>query len=222
MKDKKSLIVNILHYKDIKYESINEYIKFISSDRKMRINNFKFEKDKVSSLLTGLFARCLISDYLGIPVSVLEFGKGEYGKPFLKNNTECHFSISHTDNYSVVAVDDLSVGVDIEIIVNKKLDIKEISNMFFSEKEKLILRRSDYSPNVFFEIWTAKESYIKMTGEGLSKPLDSFDFNNINKGYKIFTNQIEDASLSVCCRENIEKLNYIYWDVDEILKRIII
>lgn len=67
-----------------------------------------------------------------------------------------------------------------------------------------------------------KRVIYKNDWRGTSKPLNSFDFNNINKGYKIFTNQIEDASLSVCCRENIEKLNYIYWDVDEILKRIII
>ena len=46
----------------------------------------------------------------------------------------------------------------------------------FSEKEKYILENSADSDQMFFRIWTLKESFVKALGIGISYPLKSAEF----------------------------------------------
>lgn len=115
------------------------------------------------------------------------------GKPYFEGNP-VYFNISHSNNKVVAAIFKEPIGIDIEIIRENK---EKIAKRFFHEKEwsYLSLVSSENFPGEFTGIWTKKESYIKMTGEGLKRPLDSFNvlenlpsrcFREIDvfKGYK--------------------------------------
>ena len=87
----------------------------------------------------------------GIIMPEIEKTKG--GKPYFPSLSNIHFSLSHAKAYVLCAVSDSPVGIDIECgrEVSKKL-IKRVC----TEKEL-----SEFS---FFELWTLKESFVKLHG----------------------------------------------------------
>ena len=82
------------------------------------------------------------------------------------------FNVSHAGDYVVGVVSDCEVGCDIEKAVNAPLEIAE--RYFFSEEYEYIKSAAD-KDKAFFTLWTLKESYMKMTGRGMSLALDSFE-----------------------------------------------
>ena len=109
---------------------------------------------------------------------------GDHNKPLCPN---LNFNISHSKNLVICAVSLYEIGCDIESIdysASTEL-ITKISKRFFSENETALLEEIDSSQKdsrlyTFYRFWTIKESYVKMTGEGLTLPLDSFQVKFID------------------------------------------
>lgn len=102
---------------------------------------------------------------------------GKYGKPYLPQNLGISFNISHSGKWVVCALSNDEVGIDIEKI-SFDLDI-DVSKYFHKNESKIInsfLGKPKYYS--FYRFWTAKESYLKCTGRGLSQPLNSFYVHN--------------------------------------------
>jgi len=151
-----------------------DYLKrFVSSDKRARLERFHFFADAQRSLLGELLARVLICERAGLNNAQLVFGVNPYGKPVLENDRHIHFNVSHSGGYVVCAIDDVPVGVDVEGI-NK--DNTELAKRFFAPDEiDYIVQASTEEQMVrFCRIWTQKESCIKREGMGLSKSLSSF------------------------------------------------
>lgn len=109
------------------------------------------------------------------------------GKPYFEGNP-VYFNISHSFDKVVVAIFRDRVGVDIEIIRENK---EKIARRFFHEKEWEYLSKISIEnyPREFTKIWTKKESYIKMTGEGFKRPLNSF--NVLSNSSSVYFKEIE-------------------------------
>lgn len=110
---------------------------------------------------------------------------GEHGKPEVKN---LYFNLSHSDNMVICAVSDKTVGCDIERIQTAP---KRIAKRFFHENEIEYLERFDEhrKNEEFYRLWTIKESYLKMTGYGLTFPLKDFEVRIID-GIRIYKNHM--------------------------------
>lgn len=103
------------------------------------------------------------------------YGMGEYelakvpgGKPFFVNHPEIHFSISHSGEYWTCAFSKEEVGLDLQIEEHRHR-IEKISKRFFAPEEQEYLEKCNYAE--FYDVWAAKEAYLKYTGEGLAKGL---------------------------------------------------
>ena len=59
--------------------------------------------------------------------------------------------------------------MDIQIVT--AADVAAIAGRFFTACEQRLIARDS---SLFFDIWTAKEAYLKYTGEGLAGGLGSF------------------------------------------------
>ena len=82
------------------------------------------------------------------------------------------------DTYVVCsAVSDHDVGVDCETV--REIDYEALSKRFFTQPEYERIKGAADPADEFFRIWTKKESYVKFTGEGFSRPLSSFDVADI-------------------------------------------
>ena len=106
----------------------------------------------------------------------LRFDYSIHGKPSLTGtNAALHFNLSHSDGLAALGVSHMRVlGVDIEHERPLKEDIAE---RFFSRGEVAALRALPEAERLaaFYRCWTRKEAVVKAIGEGLSRPLDSFD-----------------------------------------------
>ena len=132
---------------------------------------------------------------------------GDKGKPFVEGIC---FSLSHSGDMVICAVGDKPVGCDIERTAQAR---KKVAERFFAPEEIEYLRRfsGDTLDREFFRLWTMKESYIKMTGEGLKLPLGSFyvdiggDLSVFREGLpcdcRIKEYPIDGYALSICSED---------------------
>lgn len=108
------------------------------------------------------------------------------GKPYYGENKHLHFNISHCAGGAAVALSCYPVGVDAETMrkvnertVRKCCGEEELSYVFAgtgTERNKNSILTEEETRR-FLELWTLKESCVKMTGEGLRKPLDQVCFD---------------------------------------------
>lgn len=94
------------------------------------------------------------------------------GKPYFPNQPELHFSISHSGDFWVCVFSESHVGIDIQKHVGKKGESGKEANYFERLAKRFFhLREAEWvgeNPDKrFFQIWTAKESYVKYTGKGI-------------------------------------------------------
>lgn len=77
-------------------------------------------------------------------------------------------SVSHSGHLAVLAVSDAAVGIDVECIDTSHPDLDAVRGLVLSPQERA--RRSPLVPmsgTELLAVWTAKESALKATGEGL-------------------------------------------------------
>ena len=116
----------------------------------------------------------------------------EKNKPLADN---CYVSISHCENMVAVCTSEKPVGIDIEKIDFDR-DVNKIVNRFYHGKELEIFKENP-TADTFFEIWTKKEAYSKIGGEGVGEVFKGFDVFSL-EDYGFQTENINGYMLSVC------------------------
>ena len=117
---------------------------------------------------------------------------GDKNKPFADN---CYVSISHSGDMVAVCTSDKPIGIDIEKI-DRKRDLNKIANRFYHGKE-LDDFKANSTADLFYEIWTKKEAYSKISGEGVGEVFKGFDVYSLD-GYVFETEIIDEYVLSIC------------------------
>ncbi|MDR3343975.1 MAG: 4'-phosphopantetheinyl transferase superfamily protein [Oscillospiraceae bacterium] len=130
-------------------------------------------------------AREFAADASGLAAELLRFERAEHGKPYFSNAPEFHFSLSHSGEALALAVHNAPVGVDIERL--REPDFR-IARRYFTRDEQEYIGKDSVR---FFEIWTKKEAYLKYTGEGLRRTLNSFSVTE--QADVVFTNHTRDG-----------------------------
>lgn len=170
----------------------------ISSDKKAKLDNYKSDIDKKLRLYAELLMRVVIHQDLNVENDDIEFETNSYGKPYLINNQDYPFNLSHTNNMVAVAISNNPVGVDIEKI--KEIEMG-IAKRFFTEHE---LNYIEKFQDKIYEIWTKKEAYLKYIGKDLSVSLNSFDVTCGSLSEHFYTVVYDKYIINMCSAdENI-------------------
>ena len=135
---------------------------------------------------------------------------GKNGKP------ECegiYFNLSHSGEMVLCAISDSPVGCDIERVTDAPMEVAE---GYFSKKERRYIadaRSAEEINRRFFRLWTIKESYMKMTGEGMSLSPERIEVNigGISvardgelQACEVINRAVDDYEISLC-RKRINK-----------------
>lgn len=96
-----------------------------------------------------------------------------HGKPAFATGGDIHFNLSHSGRIAACTISGCECGVDIQQVdtVRHSL-IKRVCTEMEAAYLEAIEDRGQRE-ETFFRIWTAKESYLKATGTGLSVDLRS-------------------------------------------------
>ncbi len=147
--------------------------------------------------------------------------KGIHGKPYFIEGGP-YFNISHTKGIAVCALGEIEVGIDVEQIrgISESMEKRVLSK---EEREWVSGKERE---EAFIRLWTLKESYVKATGEGLSKDfreiefsLSDYDLGDIacnQKGYYFFQKKVkEHVYMALCARdakifEEMKKLHILF------------
>lgn len=104
------------------------------------------------------------------PIS-LEFAYGPNGKPYFKEYP-IYFNLSHSGEFVICVVSEKEVGVDIQ--EHRGGNMERIAKRYFTVEEKKTLDECEPAgrPQMFFDLWAAKEAYGKYTGGGITESLE--------------------------------------------------
>jgi 4'-phosphopantetheinyl transferase len=152
-------------------------IRLLSAHELQRAESFK--RRKTEHILTRAFLRKSLARYCHCSAQELSFSVDNNGKPYLTNCvTPLSFNLSHSGDFAVLAISaQKRVGVDIEVI--RQRDFMKIAEHYFHPQETLALRGFPHNQkiNVFFELWTRKEAFLKALGGGIATGLDKIYFD---------------------------------------------
>jgi 4'-phosphopantetheinyl transferase len=143
-------------------------------------SRFLFDKNRHQYLFAHSLLRVALSRFAPVPCTDWRFEAQAYGKPqitFPPGQT-LYFNLSHTDGLvACVIAREPMIGVDAEHL-GRGGSLMEMARHFFAPAEISLLERTPPAGQreIFFDIWTLKEAYIKARGLGLSLPLDEFAF----------------------------------------------
>jgi 4'-phosphopantetheinyl transferase len=150
---------------------------FLSAEERARAERLVRPRDRSRFVCAHGLLRVVLSAYLGRRAAAVELEKGPGGKPRLAGGAAPHFNLAHSGSIALVAVSgDHEVGVDVERI-REVGDLDALAARCFSPAERAQFEAMDASVRLeaFFAGWTRKEAFLKAVGDGLARPLDSFD-----------------------------------------------
>lgn len=137
-----------------------------------RCRRLLFDQHRRRQKVACALLRRLLSLHLGRPSEQLVWSRAEHGKPYLLDGS-CFFNLTHSEEVAALAVGPTELGLDIEDR-RRRVEFLALGRRFFAAPEATELEKASDPRRMFFDIWTAKEAYIKALGDGLTHPLDQF------------------------------------------------
>ncbi len=164
--------------------ALDKSFEVLSQEERVRARSFRFELDRVRFAARRAFVRRVLALYVGVSPADIRIRIAPLGKPGLEPPCGVFFNTSHSDGLAVVAIAyERGVGIDIER-VRPIPGVMELAERYFAPEEVRLLQSTaaESRAEVFFKIWTRKESYAKAIGAGLYVPFESFDVSEDDRG----------------------------------------
>lgn len=164
------------------------------------------------SLYGKLLIQMIVYRRFGIDPENQQYLRGNYGKPYLNNLDGFYFNISHSASVLAIAISNQQIGIDIE-----QIDCADdgITKHFFSigEQEFITCVAKGQKNKRFYQIWTAKEAYIKYCGTGLNMSLSSFSVLEEPISNYIESYQWNNEYVFSICKKHRQNTNFSIIDV---------
>jgi 4'-phosphopantetheinyl transferase len=162
-----------MEFSAVERPPVHALLPLLAPRKQEKIRGFTDGRRAAQDLYGELLVRGLACSMLDIPNSELSFVAGPHGKPYLSGYPEFHFNLSHSGSRVICVVDTQPVGVDIER--QRPIDLA-VARLWFSADEQacLMVTCPEKRLELFYILWTLKESYAKAVGLGLALDPKSF------------------------------------------------
>ena len=128
---------------------------------------------------------------------------GVHGKPYFKDKARFpFFNISHSGDYAVCAVATFEIGIDIQKIQSYS---PRLLRRILTKQELLQLEQSEEKESFFCRFWSQKESYVKWSGQGITRELDTLEKNAWQESFLIEDYWVCVTAQSACKIECIKE-----------------
>lgn len=153
----------------------------LDSDRLKKVRTLQNKKERLRSIYAGLLLRhTFLKEGYGEELwQQIEISKGCYGKPYMSNCKNFFYSLSHSGEWVICAVDDREIGADIQEVGELKM---AVAKRFYSDNEydRLLKYETDKNKQTaeVYRMWAAKESCVKLTGRGIGAGISMYVTNS--------------------------------------------
>jgi 4'-phosphopantetheinyl transferase len=159
------ILVLVVNYPEA--ESHTELLKkFLTSEEHLQAEKYHLSKPQKNFIVRRGLLKLLIGKLLEIEPVAVEIHCSPSGKPCCRF---LQFNYSDSNDYLAFAFSKHhSLGIDIEFR-DGRFDYSSIIDKIFSPSELEIFQAlsPDEKQKAFFDLWTAKEAYLKYNGQGL-------------------------------------------------------
>ena len=107
-----------------------------------------------------------------------------------------NFNITHSGKYVACAISDKPIGIDME---GNRKDVCSVARRFFNKDESewvCMAELESEQKERFLKIWTFKEAYSKMTGDGIALCLKQPYFQGL-KNLNVIEKSFEEYRICV-------------------------
>ena len=120
-------------------ESWTDYANSLPRNEIDRAREFHYPQDKLRFTKCRSILRNTLSKWLNDNTKELNIALETNGKPYLKENPEIQFNISHTEGFAGIAFCmEYGVGIDVENTA-RATDIEQVAKKVFTESEQVIM-----------------------------------------------------------------------------------
>ena len=166
----------------------------LSAYRMKKLARMKPAESKRQGIGAELLLILALRDLNGTVPLPLEINVSQEGKPYL-HGASLHFNLSHSGSFSACAVSDHPIGIDLQA---RSSALDALMRRCFTEEERRLVETASDPDDLFTEIWTRKESYVKARGDGLRVPLSTFSGLNPPEPAAIWHSCFDNFHYSVC------------------------
>lgn len=164
------LSINIAGIDDSAYRTLYDRA---TDQRKQRADRYLRQEDRIRCIVAGALLHLAVQKVLR--KEDYEIETSPFGKQMVKGAADFHYNLSHSGQWVVIAYGSRPVGIDVEKICWDSGKEKLARRYFTADEQDYVFGQGPQGcAERFFEIWTAKESYLKYIGTGLQKSLNSF------------------------------------------------
>ncbi len=145
------------------------YRSVLSAHERERADRFRQDRQRQRFVTAHGQLRLILSQYLEQPPELIAIAQNAQGKPYIADH-RLQFNLAHVNDVMLCALTwDYAVGIDVED-TRREVEMMTIARSFFSpgEVELLEVRTPNDQRQLFFDLWTRKEAYLKARGVGLT------------------------------------------------------
>jgi len=155
----------------------------LDSAERQKASRFRREQDQTCSILSRGMLRAILAWYLDMDPVSLEFSYSPHGRPYLPAGYGLDFSVTHSDDLILYSfAGGCRVGIDVEHETNLPECMHMVDRLFSSREQDWVASLPALEQRkTFFKLWTLKEAYGKMQGDGLTDDWKDLDILSILK-----------------------------------------
>ena len=204
-----------LYYADVSAftdaETLRCCAESISDTRREKAYRYLRPMDRALCIGAGMLLDTGLREY-GISEKTAAIVLREGGKPYLADRPDIRFNLSHSGSMAIACFSQSEVGCDIEKL--GVFDADFTRKIFLPEEADAVCASKD-PQKAFYRFWTLKESFMKVTGLGLSLPPGAFAVSISgtdihvrqhvsDRTYRFFLPELIDGYACAVCAEGEE------------------
>lgn len=172
----------------------------LSPSRRLRAERAGSEAVRREIIFSYVLLRFTLEVEFGI-TDPPEFTFGEYGKPFLRDDPDVFFSLSHSSGAALCAAASFPIGVDLQKCRKMRAGIE---NRFCTPREIAQVRDPSARDRELSRLWCIKESYGKLTGKGFAEGFGTIECETLLQSGRTQCLERDGFFLSACADREIK------------------
>ena len=200
---------------DLSADEITKLTTILAEDEQLKANRFRFAEHQRRYIAARGILRRLIGIYLNITGDSVKFEYNSRGKPKIAeflNHQNLQFNVSHSQELALCGITrDRRIGIDLEYLRDID-DAAKIAQRFFSPTESALIAslHGEEQKQVFFQLWTAKEAYLKAIGSGLAGGLDRVEVSLTKQSVSLLSvGEASENAANWSLDKFIPEINYV-------------